>query len=534
MLKTAILISFAFIGTLVGAGFASGQEALLYFSAFGTHGIWGAALSSALMLISGVTILQLGSFFQAKEHMEVLGNITSKVMSWILDIATIVTLFSIGFVMFAGAGANLNQQFGLPVWIGAVIMLAITIGFGMLDVDKVTGAIGALTPFLLILVIFGCSWTLINAHPDWAALNEAAAQVNTTLPNWWVAALNYTGLNVICVVSMALVIGGNQLDTRAAGLGGFLGGMGYLIMLMLLAVTLLVKVDTVSGDDMPLLTLMNDINPVLGVVMSLVIFGLIFATSLGMFYALGKRLSRGHDERFRPIFISACVIGFALSFLGFQPLVSKVYPILGYLGLLLIVVMVAAWARGVPRLKKEGNRRRRAMELTRLKMDPRERFTKNDQRELEHVTAMSVMDDAELSEALEEEVAQELAEDEEVEFDPEDRDGEVIYVSYTEPVTQDEYEPDEPWNDRTIDDLIAEDAEEMREREAEEAAAAAEAEAAGQGGAGAAGSGAAGAAGAAGSGAAGAAGAAGKGAAEAGGSTATNIAPGSGAGSTRL
>ena len=153
MLKTALFISFAFIGTVVGAGFASGQEALLYFSAFGTQGIWGAVLSSALMLISGVTILQLGSFFQAKEHMEVLGNISSKVMSWILDIATIITLFSIGFVMFAGAGANLNQQFGLSVWIGAVLMLALTIGFGLLDVDKVTGAIGSLTPFLLVLVL---------------------------------------------------------------------------------------------------------------------------------------------------------------------------------------------------------------------------------------------------------------------------------------------------------------------------------------------------------------------------------------------
>ena len=477
MLKTALFISFAFIGTVVGAGFASGQEALLYFSAFGTQGIWGAVLSSALMLISGVTILQLGSFFQAKEHMEVLGNISSKVMSWILDIATIVTLFSIGFVMFAGAGANLNQQFGLPVWIGAVLMLALTIGFGLLDVDKVTGAIGALTPFLLVLVIIGCSWTLINAHPDWSTIDAQASIVETTLPNWWIAALNYTGLNVMCVVSMALVIGGNQLDTRAAGLGGLLGGMGYLVMLMLLAIALLVKVDTVAGSDMPLLTLITDLNPTLGLVMAIVIFGMIFATSLGMFYALGKRLSRGREEKFRLIFISACLVGFVLSFVGFQKLVSVVYPILGYLGILLIIVMVAAWLRGAPKLKKEGDRRRRAMELTRLKLDPRERFTKNDQRELEHVTAMSVIDDEELVEALEEEVATELAEDEEVDFDIEDRELDpVVYVSYTEPVSSEEYErnPDEPWNDTTVDEIIAEDQEEIAEREAEEAAAAAE------------------------------------------------------------
>lgn len=468
MLKNALLISFAFIGTVVGAGFASGQEALLYFSAFGTQGMWGAVLGSVLMLIAGVTILQLGSFFQAKEHMEVLGSISSKVMGWILDIATIVTLFSIGFVMFAGAGANLNQQFGLPVWVGAVLMLALTIGFGMLDVDKVTGAIGALTPFLLVFVIVGCGWTLINANPDWSALNAAAANVETSLPNWWISALNYTGLNVMCVVSMALVIGGNQLDTRAAGLGGLFGGLGYLVMLMLLALALLVKIDTVSGQDMPLLTLITDINPTMGLIMSLVIFGMIFATSLGMFFALGKRLSRGREDKFRVIFISACVIGFALSFVGFQQLVSTVYPILGYLGILLIVVMTLAWIRGIPKLRKEGDRRRRALELTRKKMDPAERFTKNDERELEYITAKSNVDSEELVEALEEEVAHELVEDEDSDFELEDLENpsDVVYVSYTEPVTAEEYaaNPDEPWNDHTVDELIAAE-------EAEEAAA---------------------------------------------------------------
>lgn len=468
MLKNALLISFAFIGTVVGAGFASGQEALLYFSAFGTQGMWGAVLGSVLMLIAGVTILQLGSFFQAKEHMEVLGSISSKVMGWILDIATIVTLFSIGFVMFAGAGANLNQQFGLPVWVGAVLMLALTIGFGMLDVDKVTGAIGALTPFLLVFVIVGCGWTLINANPDWSALNAAAANVETSLPNWWISALNYTGLNVMCVVSMALVIGGNQLDTRAAGLGGLFGGLGYLVMLMLLALALLVKIDTVSGQDMPLLTLITDINPTMGLIMSLVIFGMIFATSLGMFFALGKRLSRGREDKFRVIFISACVIGFTLSFVGFQQLVSTVYPILGYLGILLIVVMTLAWIRGIPKLRKEGDRRRRALELTRKKMDPAERFTKNDERELEYITAKSNVDSEELVEALEEEVAHELVEDEDSDFELEDLENpsDVVYVSYTEPVTAEEYaaNPDEPWNDHTVDELIAAE-------EAEEAAA---------------------------------------------------------------
>ena len=468
MLKNAIGIAFAFIGVLVGAGFASGQETMQYFIAFGTQGIWGAALSSALMLIAGVSILQLGSYFQANEHMEVLGSVSSKVMSWILDIATITTLFSIGFVMYAGAGANLNQQFGWPVWIGATLMLALVLVIGMMDVDKVTAAVGAVTPLLLFFVIFGCIWTLYTSDLDWSNLNAQAQEVSTTLPNWWISSLNYTGLNAICVASMALVIGGNYLDTRAAGLGGFLGGMGYLVMLLLLSCGLLAAVGSIAGDAMPMLTLITNIHPVLGFIMSLVIFGMIFATALGMFFALGKRLARGRQERFRPIFITTCLIGFALSFVGFKTLVSVVYPILGYLGILLVAVLAAAWLRSSQKLRKEGNRRRRARELMRLKLDPRERFTKNDEKELNYIIQASIVDNEELEAALEEEVGKELIDDNEVEYDPEDRDGDVVYVTYTDPQSKEDYakHPDEPWKGNpSEEDLAAQWADDEAERE---------------------------------------------------------------------
>lgn len=408
MIRNAIAISFAFIGIVVGAGFASGQEAMQYFVAFGTQGIWGALLSSALMLVGGISILQLGSYFQATEHMEVLGNITGKVMGWVLDISTIITLFSIGFIMFAGAGANLNQQFGIPVWIGAVIMLAMVLGVGMLDVNKVTSAIGILTPFLLIFVIGGCTWTIVNAQPDWDSINIAAQDVATELPNWWIAALNYTGLNFICVVSMAVVIGGNYLDPRETGLGGLFGGIAYLAMLLLLGMGLMVSISDVNGHDMPMLTLINNINPTLGLIMTFVIFGMIFATSLGMFYALGKRLARGRQQKFRVIYISACLIGFVLSFVGFKDLISFVYPILGYLGLVLIVVVTSARIRGSETLRHEGSLRRRALELMKDKLDPRVKFTRRDQRELDKITEKSVMENKDFKEAMIEEAEQAL------------------------------------------------------------------------------------------------------------------------------
>lgn len=438
MFKKALAISMAFIGLIVGAGFASGQEALQYFVAFGTNGIWGAVLASVCMTITGIAVLQLGSYYQATEHTAVLGRISSRVTSWILDISTVITLFCIGFVMFAGGGANLQQQFGLPSWIGATIMLVLVLFTGMLDVDKVSTVIGAITPFVIVFIVGATVWTLATSNPDWSTLDLASSAVVTSLPNWWLAALNYVGLSIMTAVSMAIVIGGANLDTRAAGLGGLIGGFFFLLMLMLLVVALFVSVGTVGQEDMPVLALINGIHPALGIIMTFVVFAMIFNTAIGMFYALGKRLTRGNPARFRPVFIIACLIGFGLSFFGFRDLVSYVYPVLGYLGILMLVVTSAAWIRGREKVSTEGKRRLRARVLLARKLDPRKRYTRKNQRELQRLVKESNVPDKKFIEALEEDMTSELLADDEIDYDPEDPPVNLVYVEHTRPVGPDE------------------------------------------------------------------------------------------------
>ncbi|MBX8995792.1 hypothetical protein HCH15_06295 [Corynebacterium testudinoris] len=438
MFKRALLISMSFIGLIVGAGFASGQEALQYFVAFGNWGVVGAVLASALMIITGVAVLQLGSYFQATDHTAVISRVSRPITGWILDISTIATLFCIGFVMFAGGGSNLNQQFGTAPWIGATIMLALVLVTGMLDVDKVSAVIGAITPFIIFFIVLATVWTLITTSPDWDALNSASASVVTTLPNWWLAALNYVGLSIMTAVSMAIVIGGTHLDTRAAGLGGLIAGLFFLLMLMLLVLALYVSVDSVGGEDMPVLALINQIHPIFGLLMTFVVFGMIFNTAIGMFYALGKRLTRGNPSRFRPVFIAACLIGYGLSFFGFRDLVSYVYPVLGYLGILMIAVLSYAWFRGRNKVSAEGERRLRARQLLARKLDPRKRYTKKNQAELRRLARESNVPDKKFKESLTEDITSELESDPSLDYDPTDPPSSVVYVEHTKPTAVEE------------------------------------------------------------------------------------------------
>lgn len=440
MLKRAIGISMAFTGVIVGAGFASGQEAMQYFVAFGTQGFWGVALGAALMMISGIAILQLGSYFQANEHTAVYDKVSGPITSKIMDWATLVTLFSIGFVMFAGGGSNLQQQFGWPTWVGGTLMLILVLLTGKLNVDKVTTVIGMITPFIIVFIVLATAYTIATTDVDFgAASNYAVDEVSTTLPNWWISALNYTGLNVLCAVSMSIVIGGNFLDGRSVGLGGLFAGIIYLALLGLLVTSLFFVVREVNGQDLPVLEMINQINPALAYPMTIAIFSMVFNTAVGMFYAMAKRLTRNKPEKFYTVYFIACIIGFALSFIGFQALVGWVYPILGYMGLLVIAVMSITWIKNRGKLNEESDRRRRARVLVARKLDPRKRFTLKNKKELAKLAAASNMKKPEFVEAVSEEILDELEADDDLEdFDRENPDPSVTYVVHTEPVSQEQ------------------------------------------------------------------------------------------------
>ena len=394
MWKRSLAVAASFVGIVVGAGFASGMEALQYFVAYGTNGFFGVILASVTMLFAATAFMTFGSYFLAREHNEVFYNVTSKPAAFIMDWSAVACMFSVGFVMFAGAGSNLQQSFGWPIWVGAVAMLALMLIVGRFDVDKVSSVIGWATPLLVVFVLIGSIYSFTQVDVNWSEVGDYAQQEVARAdgtPYWWLGALNHTGLNALCGVSMALVMAGDEFDTKSTRYGGILGGVIYAVMLALLVASLLIQVDSVNGADMPLLAVIDNVDPVLGFIMTWVIFLMVFNTCLGMFYALAKRLTSKHPERFYPTYAIACVVGFGLSFAGFQPLVNSLYPILGYLGLFVMAVMTVTYLRHRDELKDEGERRADAVEA-------------EDGQEVEDLATESNLEDDEFKDAVQEEV----------------------------------------------------------------------------------------------------------------------------------
>ena len=131
---------------------------------------------------------------------------------------------------------------------------------------------------------------------------------------------------------------------------------------------------------------------------------------MSLFYSAARRFS-ATEGTFKRNLILFTLAGFGLSFMGFKKLMAILYPILGYLGLVLILILIAAWIRERSEIKSEIKKRKRLSWLTRKKLDDDLEFTKKDKEKLEKIAEASIIDDKKIKEAVEEEVAEALEEE---------------------------------------------------------------------------------------------------------------------------
>lgn len=339
-MKRTWKIAFAFVGIIVGAGLASGQEILQYFTSFGLLGTLGAIVTTILFVYIGMMLIYLGSRAQTNSHKEVIYGISGKILGTIIDYVLIFTTFGVGVVMIAGAGSNLNQQFDVPHIVGTILMTIIVLAVGMMRVNRVVAAISSVTPFLIIFVVIVSIYSFLTMDSSFKELNDTAAEFDTTLPNWFISAINYVSFNISVGAAMSIVMGGDEKNRKVAATGGLLGGFILGIIILLSHLAIFARIEEAGHYEMPMLGIVNNISPVLGTIFAVVLFGMIFNTAISMFYSFAARFVIVETKNFKIFLTITMGAAFLLSFVGFTDLVAYFYPFIGYLGLVLIGVLI--------------------------------------------------------------------------------------------------------------------------------------------------------------------------------------------------
>lgn len=350
-MKNSINLAGAYIGIIIGAGFASGQEVLQFFTSFGIYSVAGIIVATVLFAFLGMQVTELGCTLQTRSHKSIIDHLCGRYLGRVVDVIITFFLFGVTVIMIAGSGSIFEEQFGISSIIGAVIMTILTIGTLLLKVDKIMAIISAVTPFLFIIMIVIAGYSFFTSDLSFKEIMTSSSKETAATGNWLMGSLLYVSYNMTAGIAMLAVMGGTMKSKKEAGAGGILGGIGLGILLFLINMGMMSDLKGIEGVSMPTLYLANELSPWLGNILSIVLLGMIYNTSVGMLYAFTARLIPSETKNFKISVIVVGILAFLASFVGFIKLVGTVYPLTGYLGFVIIAALIFSWIRS--KMKKQ-------------------------------------------------------------------------------------------------------------------------------------------------------------------------------------
>lgn len=343
--KNILRIAMAFVGVVVGAGFASGQETLQFFSSFGYWGLLGGVVSGLCFAVLAMAVGELSQVSVSQSFKEGIYLICGRHLGVPVDIMITFFMFAIAVVMFAGGGSLLEQQWGVPAKYGSVAVMLVTVLIVFLRVDKVLAFIGSITPLLVLMVMFLCFYAWNTQQLPMDELNDIAQTKPQGAGHWLVAALLYVSYNMVVGAPFLMIAGSQASSKRNAMLGGLLGGVILGLLIVLISSGVFGRIDTIGSAALPMLLLASEQSAVLGTVMAVVIFAMILTTAVGVLYSFSARILPVNTMKFNVGTAVAGVLALVGAEVGFINLVGTVYPFFGYLGFVLIAAILIAWLR---------------------------------------------------------------------------------------------------------------------------------------------------------------------------------------------
>jgi len=330
-----------YIGTVVGAGFASGQEVLQFFSLHGLRGLAALGVATVTLGFFGYLLLRAGARLNAVSHDVVLTHVAGPVLGRVIDAVLTFFLFGGAAAMFAGAGATLAQQFGLPYWVGLTVMAAATAVTVLSGIRGVVSSVSFVVPFLLVSVLAVSVGSVLAGRLDLGFAEPGRAAVS----GWLLSGINYGSYNLI--LSAAVLVPVARLAARESLLpGGALGAFGLGLGALAVNLAILANVPEAARTEVPMVLAASRLAPMAALVYTVVLMAEVYTTAVSALFGFVNRVVREGSRWFAPLTIGATVVAGIAASVGFSTIVATLYPAIGYAGFALLGALALAYARG--------------------------------------------------------------------------------------------------------------------------------------------------------------------------------------------
>lgn len=337
-MKNILKVVFVIIGTLIGAGFASGQEIYAFFFSYGVEGLIGILISSLILGLVIYKTLQIVQKYKIKTYKEFLevfikpknnGNFFNlkNIINIIINIFILITFF----IMIAGFGAYFEQELEINKLIGSVILAILSYIIFTTSVKGVVKVNEILVPILIIFItIIG----LINLkNVDLFNIQNYVTKTNES--NSILSSILYASYNSILLIPVLITLKDYLKDKKQIKIISILTTL-IILLLAIMLFLLLIKVDVdITKLEMPVVYVVSNMFRGLKTVYGFIILGSILTTSISLGTSFLQNTSK-NKKSYTQIAVIMCITSVLVSQIGFSNLINLLYPIFGYLGLIQI------------------------------------------------------------------------------------------------------------------------------------------------------------------------------------------------------
>lgn len=320
---SAMSIAFTYVGTLVGAGFASGQEIKKYFADFGVWGIIGLFVASFLFFCLGKKIMILCKEKDIGTYDKLLKVLSNNTLAKIFDF--FITLFLIGTLttMGAGLGSLLEQVFSIPIWIGSLILMLFTIFIVKRGINEIAHINIIIVPILILVTII----VSVSSIKDF---NVVYFVQNTSIIQGAFSSVLYVAYNIVMAISilpaLAHVVDKRELIKGTMWSGIIIGALGVLIYLALVT-----NYDIIQNVEIPLALLSNRF-----IGFYIITFILeVFSTAVSSLYGVYTRVNKSNT-----ILYIISLFAYFFSLFGFSNLITYLYGVMGVIGVFMLLILL--------------------------------------------------------------------------------------------------------------------------------------------------------------------------------------------------
>ncbi|TYP73739.1 YkvI family membrane protein [Paenibacillus methanolicus] len=322
-------IAFTYMGTIVGAGFATGQEILQFFTRFGNWAVATIILATVMFIWLGTKMMLIASEINAKSYEDV-----NKVLfgerfgKWVSHFMLIV-LFGVTAVMLAGAGSIFNEHWNISYQSGLLITLLLCFLLLRKGMNAILAVNSIVVPIMLLFTVFIVIDTMNTPEANrWILMTSDLSPLAA-----WISPFLYAAFNLSMSQAVLVPLGAETKDRKTILYGAWLGGIGIGFMLIAGHFALSAYMPGIQQFAIPMGAIARELGSGIQWMYIFLIFAEIFTTLIADIYGLTLQL----QERFKGsqtlIILSILLICYLLSQIGFGTLLSTLYPFFGLISL---------------------------------------------------------------------------------------------------------------------------------------------------------------------------------------------------------